>query len=757
MRAHPEASPDDIDVTRLASAIKARLPRILLGSLLLGALTFGCLSLIDPRFSSETQLMIGGRGVSDPFRDPKSGTTTPDVVTVKVDKEAINSQVQALKSRDLATRIAKELKLAERPEFNPALPSPGILDRALRIAGLAGPRPGETESDSVLAAYYKRLMVAPGKESRVINVEFSSSDPDLAARIANALAEFYQDWLRSQGVMQTTDASEWLKPQIEKLTREVAESEAEVERFRGKAGLLTSGGTGNVTLNQQQLAELNSELAKAQGARSEAEARAKAAREMMKSGSADVLADVQKSPTMQGLVQKRSRVEQTIAELSATLLPGHPRMQQLQAELAGLKRQIAIEVAKLVDSLDKEAKVAALREDTIRKRLEEIKSRVVSTSTDEVQLKQIEAKAKAKRKELDALLASYESAQARRDARAVPLEASILSRAQPSSVPVFPKKAPLSALAATAGLLLGLVWVITREMLAGARPRSMPHGSGSGTGGGSRLTGGAPSGAVATAAAALSSASGLMSPEAGHSPVKHALPDAGPVAAAEAERFSEVSSIGSLAGALAARGAELQVGFRTMLVGSGLERSWAAETCELASALEASGSSVIIVDVCAGEGGLAAAFDVQGGPGLAELVDGRASFEDVIRRVPESDAHYVTGGARLDLIAEADAERINLVLDALDEAYDHILITGDRAKLKRLFEMLQGRIDAGVLIGSTGASRPIDAAPGVFLGYDVTDIEVFRLEMSGISANGRRAPLSGQEGGAHTTAAVGRA
>jgi len=123
----------------------------------------------------------------------------------------------------------------------------------------------------------------------------------------------------------------------------------------------------------------------------------------------------------------------------------------------------------------------------------------------------------------------------------------------------------------------------------------------------------------------------------------------------------------------------------------------------------------------------------------------------VIRRVPEGDAHFLTGGPGLDKIASEDVERINLILDALDEAYDHILITGDRPELKRLFELIQGRIDAGVLIDSMGASRPNDAAPGVFLGYDVTDIEVFRLETGGLNANGRKAPLTAPSGEAGAT------
>src|SRR6185437_15735460 len=161
------------------------------------------------------------------------------------------------------------------------------------------------------------------------------------------------------------------------------------------------GGAQNTGLNEQQMSELTGELTKAKAARGEADARAKSAREMIKLGSADQLADVQKSPLIQNLVQQRVRIERQISELSATLLPGHPRMRQLNADLAGLKVQIGKEISKIVDSLEKEAAVAKGREDSITQSLADIKARVVTNAPEEAQLRQLEATAKAKRTELD--------------------------------------------------------------------------------------------------------------------------------------------------------------------------------------------------------------------------------------------------------------------------------------------------------------------------------------------------------------------
>jgi polysaccharide biosynthesis transport protein len=69
------------------------------------------------------------------------------------------------------------------------------------------------------------------------------------------------------------------------------------------------------------------------------------------------------------------------------------------------------------------------------------------------------------------------------------------------------------------------------------------------------------------------------------------------------------------------------------------------------------------------------------------------------------------------------------VLDALDEAYAHIVVVGDYSAVRVLFEVIQGRFDAGVMVAD--ASQPaatLRDPPGTFLGFEVADIELIRFE-----------------------------
>ncbi|MEL6375398.1 MAG: Wzz/FepE/Etk N-terminal domain-containing protein, partial [Pseudomonadota bacterium] len=308
MRGHVHSSPDDIDITSLFSALKRNIVRLLVLSLLAGLLTFGILSAMAPKYKSTAKLLFGGESVTDPFRDPKLQPNAPDAITVKVDKEAVASQVSLIKSRDLAVKLIDKLKLKGRASFNTQLPSTTALGGVLRMVGLSGPRPGETVEDVVLSNYYNALRVYQAKNTRVIIIEFSASDPQLAARAANTLADLYLMGRARQGVRQSAGASQWLGKQIANLTVEVRRADADVQAFRARYDLLagtatTANGRPAATLNDEQLTELNRELTKARALKSEADARARAIRELMLRGSADASPDVLRSPLIQRLLE----------------------------------------------------------------------------------------------------------------------------------------------------------------------------------------------------------------------------------------------------------------------------------------------------------------------------------------------------------------------------------------------------------------------------------------------------------------------
>jgi len=714
------AATDDIDVASLWSVLKRSVPKVLLLAGLVGALTYGGLMLVPSKYKSEAQLRIGAPGSADP-RDPKGPGTAPDNVAVRVDKEAIASQVVALRSRDLASKLAVELKLNQRPEFNTALGGQGFLAGTLRLIGLAGPRPGETEEERVINAYYNALQVYQVKDTRVIAVDFLSTDGELAARAANRLIELYQEWLRSQGVSVSQESSDWIRPQIEKLAREVGEADAAVEDFRKKADLFRTDAVRGTGLNEQQLSDLTTEVTRARTSRSEADARARSARELLTRGMADAIADVQKSPVIQGLIAQRVRAEREKAEAETSLLPGHPRMKQLNATVADIRRQVNREAAVIVEGLEKEAKVIALREELAVKALDDMKTRVGAKSVDVARLANLEGVAKAKRKQLEELQAAFESSVIRKDAKSQPLEAQVIQSARPSSVPHSPKKPQLAALASAATLILGLVLVVTRELAGGNRRRRKP-------------------GAVPVVAAVepptLEAASTAVAAE---PVIPQSAPSLPATLAQPAPGLLTLASTAAIARRLLAN-ADAQGGYRSVIAGEAEGIDAGEQATEVAALIAEHGKQVVLVDWSFDGRGMSEALGLAANPGILDLIEGRASFDDVIRRLPNDDVHVVPcGSARTAGPGKLDADRINLVLDALDEAYDHIIVTGPHGSIVELFLAIQGRFDAGVLVCDSRRDGRAPAA-GTFLGYQVADIDVMRLDRAGIESGRKRTP-----------------
>src|SRR5205085_1629098 len=238
--------------------------------------------------------------------------------------------------------------------------------------------------------------------SKVIVIKYASTDPEIAADVANTLAETYVMSTREAESEPTSRAREWLAHQIEALRQKVVETEAAAEEFRARAGLLK--GT-QATLGSQELQELNSQIVLAEAQRSDAEAKAKSIRDLLaRKGSVDASAEVLNSSLIQRLREEQATLARSRSELAVTYLPSHPKIAAVDSELANIDRQIRAEAMKIVDSLEDQAKVASSRAASLKASLDAAKARASDTNQDEVKLRALEREAAANRELLETFL-----------------------------------------------------------------------------------------------------------------------------------------------------------------------------------------------------------------------------------------------------------------------------------------------------------------------------------------------------------------
>ncbi len=386
----------ELDFVAIGQALARKRNWIIVPTVLAAVLSITAVNLITPRYKSEVRILIDGR--ENVFLRP-NGERNDD--RNALDAEAVTSQVQLLQSRDLARDVIKKNKLAELPEFDPVLRGFSPLKSLLALIGIGRDPISLTPEERVLDAYYDRFTAYAVDKSRVVVIEFQSRDPDLAAQVANSIADGYLVLQQVARRDQAKSAGQWLAGEIDNLRKKVAEAESRVEDFRSGSSLFV--GTNNTTLSNQQMGELNTQLNNARALRSDAESKARLIREMLQSGKPIEASEVLNSELIRRLSEQRVTLRAQLAEQSSTLLDNHPRIKELKAQLADLDRQIRDEASKLSRSLDNDARIASGRVEGLSANLDQLKKQASSANGQDVQLRALEREAKAQRDLLEFL------------------------------------------------------------------------------------------------------------------------------------------------------------------------------------------------------------------------------------------------------------------------------------------------------------------------------------------------------------------
>jgi polysaccharide biosynthesis transport protein len=663
----------DFNFASLGAALWRERYRILRPTLIVALLTFGVVMLIPPKYQSEARVLIVGR--DNVFLRPDADKDILDRGTI--DQDTITSQAQLMMSREVANDVITKLKLNELPEFDQAIGGLSLYKSILAFVGIIRNPLGMTPEERVLDAYYDRLTVFPVEKSHVIVIDFLSENPELAAGVANAIADAFLQRLAQAKQDQARNAGQWLSGEIETLRKKVADAEGKVEAFRAKSNLLV--GPNNTQLSVQQLGDLNAQLATARAQKADAQAKAKLIREMLKSGDPIDSTDILNSELIRRLSEQRVTLRAQLAEQSSTLLGNHPRIKELKAQIGDLDAQIRKEAETIARSLENDAKLADARVAAQAATFDQFKSQAVTSNEDDVQLRALEREAKSQRDLLESYLAKYREASARDSIATAPADARVISRATVSTVPAYPKKLPTIAIASLATMVLMAGIVLTRELLdspaagAIARPRRV------------RVRQKEPEADAEADPDLAPIPDRSMPPERAERAGRREGQDApkfADTAGALAARLRSivqkepapigvpVSAIGEFAHNLHAAGVEgSQIAFFATV--PQFDTGWVAVKFARALGRDA---RVVLVALGSGDHAIREISNDPGAPGLAELASGAVSFGDIITRDTASSLNLITsgrGGTRGALLA---APGITRNFSALAHAYPHVVI-----------------------------------------------------------------------------------
>jgi succinoglycan biosynthesis transport protein ExoP len=634
------------DIRGLGRILWQKKTKMLAFTLLSAAAAFVVVNAITPRYRSESRLLLEVR--ENVFMRAEADKNTAE--RSNIDPEAVTSQIQVVLSRDLAHDLIKKEKLDENPEFDSNNSLTGIV---LGFFGIGRDPNSMSKDERTLQSYYDRLNVYAIEKSRVIAVDFDSASPELAARVANTIAETYLSLQQSAKQDQTRAAGNWLAVEIDKMRTKVEEAEARIEEYRSKSNLFV--GSNNTSLPNQQLTEINSQIAVARGQKADLEARARQLRDLVRSGKPVESSDIANSDSMRRLVEQRVALRSQLAEQSSTLLDQHPRIKELKAQIGEVDGQIRGEGERLARQLDNDAKVAGNRLESLTASLDTVKKLASQTNEQDVQLRALEREAKTQRDLLESYLAKYREASARDNINAAPPEARIISRATPAIKPTYPKKTPTVLIAAFAAFALAAGFTVTGALLAlGPSPPGYGY---------------APVGYGAPASVPPPLI--MVAPAVAGAPIpRMASPPLAPASVVAAMPMA-ISTVEQIARNLRQAG---DAGRRVTVVGTmrNVGTTHAAITLARALAKEA---NVVLVDLAFGAPNLSVISTDPNAPGIAELVRGAASFGDIITCDQYSTVHLVaTGNVGNDGAALAASPMLGTVIEALVQSYNHVVI-----------------------------------------------------------------------------------
>ena len=455
----PDPSPADLFATTIGLIWRQFLIILAIGPLVMGLAALYLMT-TPPVYSAQSMIMID-IGKVKLFPQSILGGDSVDLATV-------DSQIEILKSENLALSVIKNLHLDQDAEF--IKPNAGLIGKALnfllrpfRSRQLKG-----NEADAVnraLAVFERRLKLKRVLLTYAIEIEFQSHDPARAAQIANAVADSFivqQLDVRYQ-TLQTATA--WLQDRLTELRSQASAAERAVVEYKAKNNIVDPGGH---LINDQQLAELNTSLVKVRADTVEAQARLDRLSQILRADDLDptstdvaTVADTLHNTIITGLRQQYLELSRREAIFSSRYGKDHLAVVNLHTQMREIRKSIADELKQIAGAYQSDYNIAKARESSLQASLDALVAGSQTTNKAQIELRQLESAAQSYRALHDSFQQRYmDSVQQQSFPMA---EASVITRATPPSAPSSPKPMVVWAGATIGWLVLGFGLAMLRE------------------------------------------------------------------------------------------------------------------------------------------------------------------------------------------------------------------------------------------------------------------------------------------------------
>jgi capsular exopolysaccharide synthesis family protein len=362
----------------------------------------------------------------------------------------VATQVGLLSSKSVAERTAQELNLGNNPAV---VPQQADASQRLKIAS---------------GVVSQGLKVVPPQEGQLIKFSYDSTSPQLAAMVANGIADSFINTALQRRYEASAYARNFLERQIAKTRGDLERSERGLVSYAQAQGIINTGGLGGDpkatvgdtgSLQGESLVALNKALADATARRVAAEG---AYRQGLSTGpTSDV------TSSTQGLRQQKATLEAAYQQKRTFMKPEHPEMLSLRSQIDELDKQIAQESSQMSsgrsNTLLAEYRAAAAAERGLQARVAGLKGDVLNLRGRSIQYNILQREVDTNRSLYDALLQRYKEIGVAGGVGTAPV--SIVDRADPPGLPYKPNLMLNLLFGLGAGLLAGVAGAVGLEFM----------------------------------------------------------------------------------------------------------------------------------------------------------------------------------------------------------------------------------------------------------------------------------------------------
>jgi succinoglycan biosynthesis transport protein ExoP len=362
----------------------------------------------------------------------------------------IETQSKILTSETLGMQTIKFLHLDQDAAFGGSPTSPSTLAVSPAVDGPLTRPPA-------LGAFLGGLTVKRVPNSRLLDVTFATTDPNLAAKVVNAhIANFIEQNFRSR-YEATTQASNWLAGQLDELKAKVETSEDARINYERANQIWTVGEKEDVST--QKLADLNKELTGAQADRINKEA----VFQLAQAGNYDAIPAVRESPVIQDILKRQGDLSTQYTDALNQYGPKFPKVVRLQEQLKDLDTLVTTEKKNIGNQIEAEYRGSRQRELLLQQALDQQKTETSAMADKMVQYNILQHDAEANKQLYDGLLQKLKEA-----GISAGLRSSNIRVVDPAFIPAGPSRPNKSrniSLAVLVGLVGGIGLALLREYL----------------------------------------------------------------------------------------------------------------------------------------------------------------------------------------------------------------------------------------------------------------------------------------------------